>query len=102
MKCASDTSAIRARRGIQRGLAKARSIASLARIILRLHSSTDRDISLLYVAAAVKRLILGGLSARGHLDQPGLESRQRVDQVVLRGHHRIDILVGHREFVETG
>src|SRR5262245_16560371 len=44
MKCAADTPAIFASRGMQSGWAKARSMASLARSIRRLQSSTDRDI----------------------------------------------------------
>src|SRR4051794_11403182 len=48
MKCASETSAIHASRGMQSGSANVRSIASLARSIRRLHSSTDRFITLLY------------------------------------------------------
>ncbi len=48
MKCASDTSAMPASREMHSGSANVRSIASLARSIRRLHSSSDRFIKLLY------------------------------------------------------
>jgi hypothetical protein len=54
MKCAWDTSAIRARRGMQSGPANVRSIASLARSIRRLHSSTDRLIAVPYTASSIE------------------------------------------------
>ncbi len=100
MKCASDTSAMRASRGMQRGSANVRSIASLARSIRRLHSSTDRLIKLLYTRCESGTRILNrqefllarearnSLSASGALrEPPGNEpghQRTRCERLLTR------------------